>query len=200
MAVESTQQMSPEQVEPTPVERWRFTVDDFQRMGELGIFGEEPRAELIDGEIYRMNPIGAGHSGRVIRFTRIFTSMLGDRALVSLQNPLQIRPRHQPQPDVILLRPREDDYTTSHPTAPDVLLIVEVADSPLGYDRGTKAPVYAQAGIADYWIVDLTHAQVLVLRKPVDEAYQSVETLVAGDSLHPLAFPDVTVSVAEILA
>jgi Uma2 family endonuclease len=195
MAVESTQQ-----IEQLPVERWRFTVDDFQRMGEIGIFGPEPRVELIDGEIYPMNPIGPAHSSRVMRLNATFGRDLGDRVIVSVQNPLQFRPRRQPQPDITLLKPRGDYYSLSHPTAADVLLIIEVADTTLAYDRGAKAQIYAQAGLADYWIVDITHAQLLVFRQPTDGVYRSVETLIAGDAIQPLAFPDLSLAVSEILA
>jgi Uma2 family endonuclease len=194
MAVESTQQ-----IEHMPVERWRFTVDDFQLMGEVGIFGPEPRVELIDGEIYPMNPIGPAHSGRVMWLNAMFATALGSRVIVSIQNPLQFRPRRQPQPDVTLLRPRDDFYTTSHPTAADVLLLIEVADFTLTYDCGAKAQIYAQAGLADYWIVDLTNARVLVFRQPTDGVYRTMDTLVAGDTIQPLAFPDLTPAVSEIL-
>lgn len=195
MAVESAQQIARE-----PFERFRFTVDDFMLMGEVGIFKEADRVELIDGEVIRMNPIGFGHSGRVTKLNWMFNRMLGDRALLHVQNPLQYRPRGQPQPDVMLLRPREDFYTTSHPTASDTLLLIEVSDSSLEYDRETKARIYAQAGIADYWIVNLVDKQLIVLRQPVDGVYRQVEVLGPGDSIQPLAFPDVTIAVSEILA
>lgn len=195
MAVESAQQIARE-----PFERWRFTVDEFMLMGEVGIFKEGDRVELIDGEVIRMNPIGFGHSGRVTKLNWMFGRILRDRALLHIQNPLQFRPRGQPQPDIMLLRPREDFYTTSHPMAADTLLLVEVSDSSLEYDRDTKAAIYAQAGIADYWIVNLMDSQLLVYRQPVDGAYRSMQTLGKEDSVQPLAFPDVTIAVSEILA
>ena len=195
MAVESTQQ-----IEQTPARRWRFTVDDFMLMGEVGILPHDARVELIDGEVIEMNPIGPGHSGRVIRLTQWFSRVLGDRALVSIQNPFQFRPRSQPQPDVMLLRPREDYYTTSHPMAADTLLLIEVSESSLNYDRNTKAPVYAQAGIAEYWIVNLVTMQLIVYRRPVDGEYRDIRVLGKGDTIQPLAFPDITIDVAEILA
>ena len=182
------------------LERWKFTVDEFQRMGEVGLLKEDDRVELIDGELIRMNPIGFGHGGRVKRLISLFTSLLGSRIVVSAQDPLQIRPRGQPQPDVMLLRPRADYYTTSHPVASDVLLLIEVADSSLDYDLVTKAAIYAQSGIEDYWVVNLVDKQLVVLRQPVDGGYRSVRTLTREDSLSPLAFPDVTISVGEILA
>ena len=189
-------------VEPKPkplLERWKFTVDDFQRMAEVGLLKEDDRVELIDGELIRMNPIGFGHGGHVKRLNRILSRGLDERALLSIQDPLQIRPRGQPQPDIMVLRPREDDYSTSHPTASDVLLLIEVADSSLDYDLETKAAIYAQAGIADYWVVNLVGSQIIVLRQPVDGSYRSVQTLVHGDILRPLAFPDLAIPVADIV-
>ena len=186
---------------PEPrVEHWKFTVDEFQRMGEVGLFTEDDRVELIDGELIRMNPIGFGHGGHVKRLIRMFGRDLDERGQLSVQDPLQIRPRDQPQPDFMVLRPRADDYTTSHPTAADVLLLVEVADSSLDYDLVTKSAIYAQAGIEDYWVLNLVDGQIIVLRQPVDGVYTSVQTLVVGDFIHPLAFPDIAISVAEVLA
>ena len=195
MTVEQAQQ-----IEQVPVERWRFTVDDFEKMGEVGIFKESDRVELIDGEIYAMNPIGFGHSGHVMKLIQTLSRALGDRGLLNVQNPVQIRPRRQLQPDVMVLRLRDDYYTTSHPVASDVLLMIEVADSSLTYDRNTKARVYAQAGLPDYWIVDLVNTQLLVCREPVDGVYRSVQVLGKEDVVQPLAFPDVTIAISEILA
>lgn len=189
--------------EPTPrplLQHWKFTVDEFQRMGEVGLFKEDDRVELIDGELIRMNPIGFGHGGKVKLLNHLFGRLLDERGIVSVQDPVQFRPRGQPQPDIMVLRPRADYYSTSHPVAADVLLMIEVADSSLAYDRETKAAIYAQAGIADYWIVNLVDSQIIVLRQPVDGAYQSVQTLVSGDVVQPLAFPDIAISVSEILA
>jgi Uma2 family endonuclease len=195
MAVESAQQIARE-----PFERWRFTVDDFMLMGEVGIFKEGDRVELINGEVVRMNPIGFGHGGRVKRIINLFIPSLHGRAILSVQDPIQVRPRQQPQPDIMLLRPRADFYSTSHPTAADTLLLIEVADSSLEFDTNTKAAVYAQAGISDYWIVDLVNMQLLVHRQPVDGVYRDVRVLGKEDSIQPLAFSDVTIQVSDILA
>jgi Uma2 family endonuclease len=192
--------MAVERTEKPLLERWKFTVDEFQRMGEVGLLKEDDRVELIDGELIRMNPIGHDHAGDVNFLLTWFAARLGARAVISAQNPLRLRPRGQPQPDVMVLRPRADYYRRSHPTADDVLLLIEVADGSLDYDRVTKAAIYAQAGIADYWIVNLVDAQLIVLRQPVEGGYRSVRTLTREDSLSPLAFPDIAISVGEILA
>jgi len=194
MAVEQTRQ-----IEQTPGTAYRFTVDEFQRMGDIGIFRESDRVELLDGEIVVMNPISPGHSGRVRRMLRILMRELGDRALLDAQNPLQLRPQGQPQPDIVVLRPRADDYASAHPTAADVLLLVEIADSSLAHDRDTKARVYAQAGIADYWIVNFVDSTLMVYRQPVNGIYRSHHVLGGEDVVQPVAFPDVSIAVAEIL-
>ena len=195
MAVESTQQ-----IQQAPVQRWRFTVDDYYRMGEVGILPHDARVELINGDVIQMPPIGSHHNGSVIGLDELFRERLGRRVTISTQGPL-VLPRHgTPQPDVLILRRRDDHYRSANPTAADVLLVIEVSDSTLAHDRDTKGPIYAQAGIEEYWIVDLVNSQLLVYRQPVDGAYRSVRVLGKEDTVQPLAFPDVTIAVSEILA
>jgi Uma2 family endonuclease len=194
MAVESTQQIA-----PSGVERWRFTVDDFYRMGEVGILPPEARVELIDGEVIRMAPTGSGHSGSVEYLGHRLRQGVGAAAFVRTQHPIRLALRLEPEPDLSVVQPRADFYRRSHPTPADVLLIVEVADSTLTYDLETKGPRYAQAGIVEYWIVDLTGDRLLVHRDPRDGAYQSVQALTREDSVRPLAFPDLAIAVADIL-
>jgi len=194
MAVEPAQQL-----EQAPVERWRFTVDDFYRMGEVGIFPPDARVELIDGEVIKMAPIGSHHNGSVIGLDDIFRVDLGRRVTISIQGPLHLGLHENPQPDVLILHHRADRYRHANPTAADVLLLIEVADSTLPYDRNTKVPMYARAGIVEYWIVDLTSSRLLVYRGPVDGVYQSVETLTREDTVTPLAFAELVIAVADIL-
>jgi len=130
-----------------PVSRWKFTVDEYARMAEAGILGEDDRVELLEGEIVEMAPIGPPHAGCVNRLTRLLTSRLGDRAVVGVQNPIRLGSLSEPQPDLTLLRPRRDLYSEGHPEADDVLLVVEVASSTSAFDRQVKMPLYAQAGI-----------------------------------------------------
>ena len=124
-----------------PLSRHRFTVDEYHKMAEHGVLTEDDRVELIDGEILDMPPIGSGHSGSVNWFTDAFRGLFGDRAQLSIQNPLRLGLRVEPQPDVMLLRRRPDYYRAGHPGPDDVLLLVEVADSSLSYDRKTKARI-----------------------------------------------------------
>ncbi len=116
-------------------QRHRLTVRDYQRMGEAGIFHEDDRVELIEGEIVDMAPIGSGHSGQVNRLSNILKLAIGERAIVAVQNPIVLGDHSSPQPDIAQLRPQADYYAAAHPQARDVLLIVEVAESSLDYDR-----------------------------------------------------------------
>jgi len=182
----------------TPPRR-KLTADEYQRMGETGIFHEDDRVELIDGELYEMTPIGDGHIGAIDSLNSLLNRLLGDRAIVSIQNPIQVGDHHEPQPDVTVLRPRADDYASAVPIAEDVLLVVEVADSSADYDRGTKAPLYARGGIAELWIVDLNRDHLAAYREPTSAGYATTRVLRRGESICPLAFPELEITVDEIL-
>src|SRR5688572_29203895 len=121
--------------------RHRFTVDEYHKMAEVGLLTEDDRVELIDGEIIEMPPIGELHFGHVNRFNRVFSRAFADRAVVHVRNPVRLGLHREPQPDIVLLRLRDDDYDSRVPTPADVLLLVEVADSSLDYDRNTKVPL-----------------------------------------------------------
>jgi Uma2 family endonuclease len=176
-----------------------FTVHDYHKMAEIGVLTEDSRVELIEGEILDMAPIGEGHFGHVNRFNRVFSRAFSDRSVVSIQNPVRLGLRSEPQPDVVLLRPRSDDYMTKFPLPEDVLLLVEVAESPLSYDRETKARLYARAGIQEYWIVNLIDSEIIVLRDPARARYRSIQVYRRGDAVSPLAFPNVSIDVADVL-
>jgi Uma2 family endonuclease len=177
----------------------QFTVDEYHRMGEVGLLHEDSRVELIDGEIVDMSPIGRRHAVRVSYVTRWFTQTLADSAFVWAQNPVRIGGRSEPEPDVTLLRPRSDFYRDKDPSAEDVLLVIEVADSSVEYDRRVKAPLYARHGVPEYWLVNLVEGHVAVYRDPTPDGYASVGILRSGEDLHPLAFPGLVVPVDEIL-
>ncbi|MBI2760908.1 MAG: Uma2 family endonuclease [Chloroflexi bacterium] len=181
------------------VTRRRFTVDEYYRMVPAGILREDDRVELIDGEIFQMAPIGAGHGWSVDELTEIFTIGLRGRARVRVQNPVRFLPRSEPQPDIVLLRRVPDRYRGRHPIPEDVSLIVEVADSTLEHNRTVKAPLYATAGIPEMWIVNLKARCVEIYRRPEDGAYRDM--IVAGPDgmLSPLAFPDLSIRCADIL-
>ncbi|MGI8983922.1 MAG: Uma2 family endonuclease [Acidimicrobiales bacterium] len=178
----------------------RFTVDDYHRMADAGVLGEDDRVELIEGEIVEMAPIGPLHASRVKRVARFFHRQMGDRVIVSVQDPVRLGDLSEPQPDLALLRPRNDDYAGAHPTADDVLLVVEVADSSVAYDRNVKMPLYAAHGIVEVWLVDLAAGIVEVWSEPGPVGYGNIRRVGAGRSLSPQAFPDVSVAVDDLLA
>jgi Uma2 family endonuclease len=152
-------------------QRHRLTVAEYYRMAEAGILGEDDRVELIEGEIIDMPPIGTDHTSVVKRLNSIFARNVGVRAIVSVQDPIRLNPRSEPQPDIALLRYRADFYRHAHPGPEDVLLLVEVADSSLRYDREVKLPLYARHGIPEVWIVDLEHRRLEIYRRPAEETY-----------------------------
>jgi Uma2 family endonuclease len=178
---------------------YRFTVEDYHRMAEAGILGEDDRVELIEGEIVEMPPIGSPHGGTVKAFIHLFSKRVGDRALVAAQDPVRLSDISEPQPDLMLLRPRSDFYRGSHPTPADVLLLVEVADTSAAYDRSVKLPLYARAGITEYWLVDLERGVVEVHRSPGGDRYGEVQVFAAGARVSPASLPDVELGVTEIL-
>jgi Uma2 family endonuclease len=180
--------------------RHRFTLDQYHRMGETGILGEDARVELIEGEIIEMSPIGSLHAGTVARIQHLFSRRLGDRAIVWSQNPLLlVGLQSEPQPDVMLLAPRADFYTTGLPEPPAVRLLVEVADSSLLYDGRTKFPLYARAGVAEAWLVDLDGGRTEIHRGPAGARYREVRVPRAGEPFGPAAFPELTVTLRDLL-
>ena len=168
-------------------------------MGEAGILREDDRVELIDGEIVETTPIGSRHAACVDRLTRFLVRLVGDRAIVRVQNPATIPPHSEPQPDVMLLRPQADFYAAAHPEPRDVLLVIEVADTTLPFDRGVKVPLYARAGVAEVWLIDLTTDSVEVHRHPTGSRYADVGRRARGERLACQAFPDVELSVDDML-
>lgn len=155
----------------------RFTVDDLERMVEAGILKEDDRVELIDGEIIEMTPPGSRHAACVRRLNALLARLLHGQEILSVQDPLRLGGVLQPQPDIAVLRPRDDFYSRSHPEASDTLLVIEVADSSVMYDRNVKARLYASAGVPEYWLVDLTRAEVTVHTRPAGDLYRDVRTV-----------------------
>jgi Uma2 family endonuclease len=180
--------------------RHRLDVGAYYRMAEAGILTRNDRVELIDGEIFDMVPIASAHAGKTNRLNWLFARAAADGlALVSVQSPLRLDAWNEPEPDVMLLKPREDHYQGRHPGAADVLLLVEVSETSLVYDPGTKLPLYARFGVPEVWIVDLKGAAIEVYRKPTGDAYALKERLTFG-SLTPVLVPAVTIDVGALLA
>ncbi len=174
--------------------RHKLDVDTYHRMAEAGIFGGEKRIELIDGDLIDMAPIGQGHAAIVNGLTEAFVIACAGRAIVSPQNSVRIDRSSEPQPDLAVLRRRADFYATGEPPGPaDVLLLVEVADSSLRFDRTVKLPLYARAGVAEFWLVDLKRRVVDVHRTPAGDGYADASTCRAGDRLALALAPEIVV-------
>lgn len=178
----------------------RFTVDEYERMVHAGVFASDDRVELIEGEIIEMTPIGDPHASVVDRLNALLSRRLGDRVIVRVQGPVRfVALRSRPQPDLALLRPRADYYATGAPAAGEIVLLIEVMDTSVEYDRRRKAPLYARAGVSDLWLVDIPAGVVDVQREPGADGYRDVRTYRRGESLMPPAFPDVALAVDDIL-
>jgi Uma2 family endonuclease len=181
------------------ISRRRFTVDDYHRMAQTGILSERDRVELIDGEVVAMTPIGPRHCASVDRATRAFVNAAGEHAIVRIQGSVRLTLYTEPEPDVALLRPRADFYSERHPGPADILLLVEVADSSLDYDRGVKTRVYALAGVAEYWLVDLNAMTVSCHSDPHDGTYRAVHDFGPGQPLAPILLPECAITTTDLL-
>ena len=181
--------------------RRSFSRADYHAMGDAGILAPDDRVELIEGEVILMSPIGSRHAACVLQINRAFSTSrsLAGRALVQVQNPLAASDRSEPQPDLMLLAPRDDSYASGHPVPEDVLLLVEVADSSLQYDRRAKIPFYAVVGVREVWLVDLEDDWVEAYTDPAPNGYRAMRRYEPGESLEPAALPDLRVEVDRII-
>lgn len=177
--------------------RHRWTVAEYHRMAEVGLLNEDSRVELIDGEIIEMAPIGSQHSGKVNRFIHLFSKAFSDKAIIAAQNPVVLGGYGEPQPDIAILRWREDYYEQAHPHAEDVLLIVEVSDSTLHYDRDIKTPLYASHGIPEVWLLDIQSRQLEIYREPINGEYRQRDYRRTGQ-IAPILCPDAVIDLAEL--
>jgi Uma2 family endonuclease len=190
--------VNPEDAVVIQVSRRRFTVDEYYRMAAAGILADDDRVELIDGEIIEMASIGSRHAACVDRLTVLVIEALGRRVNIRVQNPVRLSNYSEVQPDVTLLRRRDDFYETGHPTPSDVLLLIEVADSTLLFDRRIKMPLYARLGVVEAWLVNLERNVIEVHREPSASGYHSVVQFARGQNLSA-ALPDLTLLVDDIL-
>ena len=176
-----------------------FTVEEYYRMAEANIFSEDDRVELLEGEIVQMTPIGKRHAGCVDRLNMLFSRHCGQVAIVRVQNPIGLDEHSEPQPDLALLKLRPDFYTESHPKPEEVLLLVEVGDVSASFDRQVKVPLYAKAGIREVWLMDLAGECLEVHLKPSIGGYEEIQQFRRGETISPLAFPDLKLNVSDIL-
>lgn len=166
----------------------KLTVSDFLAMGEAGLFAPDERVELLDGEVYTMSPPSSQHAGLVKRLTKLLEGAFGDRAVLSVQDPLILDDYRLTEPDLALLKPSTSFYTERHPQAEDTLLVVEVSRSSLNFDKTEKLPRYAEAGVPEVWIVDLDAQLLEVYREPTGRSYRQRILFYPGEEVTPSAF------------
>ena len=184
---------------PVALRTRRFTADEYQRMGQVGILSEDDRVELIDGEILAMSPIGLRHSSTVDRLNHLFAARVTGRAIVRIQGVTRLDRYSEPQPDVLLLKPRDDFYASAHPGPSDILLLVEVADSSLAYDRDVKANVYARRGVVEYWLFDVNDNVLIRHLSPQEGAYREIARLDSETRVAPALLPDCVFRVGDLI-
>lgn len=182
----------------TQLKRRKISIHDYHRMAETGILLEDDRVELLNGEIIEMSPIGPSHTSHVKGINRVLSKLLEGIAVLGVQDPIVLNDLSEPIPDLSILRWREDDYLHAHPTPQDVLLVIEVADSSVAIDRGAKAPLYASAGIPEYWIVNIPGKKIEVYRNPLEDQYL-VSELFGLDGILDFVALNLKVKVADLL-
>jgi Uma2 family endonuclease len=189
---------------PAVLQRYRLTVDQYHLMGDAGVFAPDARVELIEGEVVEMAPMKSRHAGVVGRLTAALQRAVGDKALVWCQLPLVLEsgaePDSEPEPDLMLLRPRADFYVGAHPAPRDVLLLIEVADSSLQYDLGIKVPLYARHQVTEVWVVDLVNEQVRLHRSPQGGDYTDVTSTGTPGAAPVAALPGVGIDLSGIFS
>jgi Uma2 family endonuclease len=182
---------------PFTLRKW--TVKEYQKLGEMGFFHPEERVELISGNIIKMSAKGTAHTSALGRTDRLFQDLFNNLAWVRVQDPIALDDNSEPEPDIAVVIIDPFDYATHHPTPSEVYLIIEVADSSLAYDREIKANIYARSGIADYWVLNVNDRQLHVFREPAEDGYQSEVILEETASISPLQFAAFNIAIGEML-
>lgn len=182
-----------------PIARRRFTVEEYYRMAEAGILKEDDRVELIEGEIIQMSPKGSLHAGCIKRLIKLLNGHIGKNVLLSVQDPVKLDGLSHPEPDIALLKHRNDFYAQGHPTPTDVLLLIEVADTSVNYDRADKVPLYARSGIPEVWLVNLPDEAIEVYARPEKGEYQTQVVLKRGETIVSPTIPGLSFKVENVL-
>jgi Uma2 family endonuclease len=176
-----------------------LTVEEYHRLAAVGLFPPDARTELVEGKIVYTPPISAEHGGATDRALYRLVRLVGDEVIVRVQNPLRLDAQNEPQPDLMLLRYRDDFYRTAHPTAADALLIIEVSVTTLAYDTGEKLALYATHGIPEYWVADLPGAALRQYWQPEGAGYTQLRTWRRGETIQAATIPDLALRVDDIL-
>lgn len=181
------------------IARYSFTAEEFQRMGEAGIFRQDARLELIEGEIIEMSPIGSLHAACVNFLSMLLNRLFGESRIIATQNPIRLSDFSEPQPDVTLLRRRDDFYRGAHPTPADVLLVIEVADTTGIKDGKVKIPLYARSGVPEAWLVNIPEERVEIYSEPAEGAYGRAEVFGRAEEARSHTVAGLAVKVGELL-
>jgi Uma2 family endonuclease len=180
-------------------ERRPISIEDFHRMAEAGIFGDDERVELIDGDLIVSPQMGPRHAGGIERINEVLVLRLAGIARVRCQVPLPMLPRSEPSPDFTIV-PRDERYHVDHHPGPgDVLWVIELGDATRAFDRNKKFPLYARHGVRETWLIDLVDRRVIVGRHPLDTGYGDITTLCAGTLLRAQALPEIAFTTDELL-
>ncbi len=180
--------------------RHRLTVSDYHKMGAAGILSEATRVELIEGALIDMAPIGIQHAGKIKRIIRLFAQAIGERAIIDAQNPVILDNYSEPRPDITLLRSSPDFYETAHPRPEDVLLLIEVADTAVRYDREVKIPLYARSRIAEAWLLDLPQQQLEIYLEPSIDGYRKILRPGPDERITLSQLPETMIQVADLFS
>jgi Uma2 family endonuclease len=178
--------------------RMLFTIDRYQKMVATGVLTRDDHVELIDGEILETAPVTPQYASVTSRVCRQLILALGDAATVGVRHPMDLGQFSEPQPDLLVLKPRPDGYSSGHPQVEDVLLLIEIADSSLAFDSGKKRDLYARSGVSEYWIMDLNSRRTLVFLSPADGAFQRTREYLSRDCVSPVAIPKLKVDVNDL--
>ncbi len=177
----------------------RFTVDEYHSLSETGILHEDDNVELIEGRIVDMVPIGSKHASCVNRIIELFADKLQKAAIVSSQNPIYLGEHSEPEPDIAVLKRKDDFYRNKHPSSQDIFLIIEIADASLEYDKFIKIPLYAKAGIQEVWLINLLENTIETYRSPSIDGYKIITRISPAETASPLSFPDIIIKAGELL-
>jgi len=178
---------------------YQFNIDQYEMMRVAAILGKQDRVELIEGEIRSLFPVTLHHMAVVNRLTMAMTTAVGHSAIVSVQHPIVLNRYNQPQPDLAVLKYRDDFYNQAFPRPEDILLLIEVADTSAHFDRTRKKSIYATNGIKEYWLVDIARGQVEQYNGPIAGDYHTVSVLKRGQQIRPAAMPEIQFEIIEIL-
>ncbi len=193
-------------VETLTLHRKKFTREIYYKMAELGLFQEDnpkeicytKRLELIKGEIFEMSPVGFKHASCVKKLNYLLMKKLSDKVILGVQDPIKLKDNTEPQPDLVLLKPRPDFYIREHPQPEDIFLLIEVADSSINYDREVKLPLYAENKIHEVWLIDLNKKILEVHQNPYNNYYQNIQKLSSINNVCLSNFTDIEIKVSDL--